>query len=604
MNIAVNLFEPSKEAAPARKNAPNDAPAFDLSYANQDPASDAGSKNSGTSPNAVETIKTAEARASHLLSATELTLTNITLPQESDAPNNTQEVPIQTDAAPSHATTLSSGTLELAASVNSKPGFVSPSRFEALADDRLTVDFRASTILSSQGAVSAETAEIAATSKPEGSIASDGTAFIVIQTSEELSAQPKPETAKVESTPEALKTAASPPTLENSAAHSNTSAIQTEITDARLQHEPIPATDGKAPLNPEPLTDKKPKTDAIKSNTLSNVNNGTDAAAITASTPPYVQPAHIVENIDNHIVKTDLPATPEANQGVENLVKHGASTHEAEQVPVKPNAPSVPDALPDDLPAQNTRNALEPVLIAEAGASRRVSAQSSTIGEARDAAQAQYHEDVSATESYNDVIDNFDDLRVRALDEKQKQAVTTAAPQTVKTVGDITAPLIAHTVNAADTSQRVQHTINLSSLPPQPHPALQQAAEVLIKANLTQSGVSVRLDPPELGNVTIQFQFDSERAVTAVIRTDVAETAALLRDRAEILIQTLKENGFGHVDLSFEHGSTDNQENSGKEREFSAQSMNALTSENTDNIDRTVNRNTRYIDGEKIDMKL
>ena len=191
-----------------------------------------------------------------------------------------------------------------------------------------------------------------------------------------------------------------------------------------------------------------------------------------------------------------------------------------------------------------------------------------------------------------------------ALDEKQKQAVTTAAPQTVKTVGDITAPLIAHTVNAADTSQRVQHTVNLSSLPPQSHPALQQAAEVLIKANLTQSGLSVRLDPPELGNVTIQFQFDSERAVTAVIRTDVAETAALLRDRAEILIQTLKENGFGHVDLSFEHGSTDNQENSGTEREFSAQSMNALTSENTKHIDRTVNRKTRYSDGEKIDMKL
>lgn len=84
--------------------------------------------------------------------------------------------------------------------------------------------------------------------------------------------------------------------------------------------------------------------------------------------------------------------------------------------------------------------------------------------------------------------------------------------------------------------------------------ALQTVGQNLIHAIVNQSSVSVRLDPPEMGNVTINFQFDAERGVTAIVRSELVETSIFLKERAEILQQTLKDSGFDSVDLSFEHG--------------------------------------------------
>lgn len=159
---------------------------------------------------------------------------------------------------------------------------------------------------------------------------------------------------------------------------------------------------------------------------------------------------------------------------------------------------------------------------------------------------------------------------------------------------------------APDNVTRVQQSINLTSLPPQAHPALQQVAETLIRAQFNQSGLSIRLDPPELGNVSIQFQFDVERNVTAIVRADVPETSALLRDKAEVLIQALKDNGFGSVDLSFEQGGS--------------QGENIFDTDNTDDSYAVIpadkildgpaaqiqneHRAARYSDGAKVDLKL
>ncbi len=91
------------------------------------------------------------------------------------------------------------------------------------------------------------------------------------------------------------------------------------------------------------------------------------------------------------------------------------------------------------------------------------------------------------------------------------------------------------------------------------HPAVQTVVQTLIKAQETQSGLSVRLDPPEMGRVFIEFQFDVDRRVTAIIRSEVVETAILLKGKVDIFQQLLKESGFDSVNLSFEQNENSKQ---------------------------------------------
>ncbi len=120
-------------------------------------------------------------------------------------------------------------------------------------------------------------------------------------------------------------------------------------------------------------------------------------------------------------------------------------------------------------------------------------------------------------------------------------------PATTLTIASTT-DTFARTPLTINTTAPV-HIMHLSAQPA----ALQAVADNIIKAHMSQSGVTVRLDPPEMGNVTINFQFDSiDRGVTAIVRSDVPETAALLRDRADILHQALKDSGFDNINLSFE----------------------------------------------------
>lgn len=65
--------------------------------------------------------------------------------------------------------------------------------------------------------------------------------------------------------------------------------------------------------------------------------------------------------------------------------------------------------------------------------------------------------------------------------------------------------------------------------------------------------VEVRLDPPELGRVTLSFQIRDDM-VAAVVSADRSETAELLRRHGEELQRALKEGGFGDVSLDFGGG--------------------------------------------------
>ncbi|MEP6342136.1 MAG: flagellar hook-length control protein FliK [Maricaulaceae bacterium] len=126
---------------------------------------------------------------------------------------------------------------------------------------------------------------------------------------------------------------------------------------------------------------------------------------------------------------------------------------------------------------------------------------------------------------------------------------------------DAAAPLATVANPIVDTQVRVPHTANITTNLPTSHPAIQTIAQNLVKVQETQSGISVRLDPPEMGRVYIDFQFDTDRSVIATLRSDVAETAVHLKDKAEFFQQILKENGFNNVTLNFEQNNT-SQDNS------------------------------------------
>ena len=90
-------------------------------------------------------------------------------------------------------------------------------------------------------------------------------------------------------------------------------------------------------------------------------------------------------------------------------------------------------------------------------------------------------------------------------------------------------------------------------------PSLSAVSQSIAKTIETQKGVSVRLDPPEMGRVYIDYIFDGERSVTALVRTDLPEALTQLRDQSAQLQSLLKEQGFENVNLSFDQNSSEQQ---------------------------------------------
>ena len=83
------------------------------------------------------------------------------------------------------------------------------------------------------------------------------------------------------------------------------------------------------------------------------------------------------------------------------------------------------------------------------------------------------------------------------------------------------------------------------------NPAVQQIANAVSAIQHGQNNLEIRLDPPELGRVYIDFIFDGERAIAATVSAEQQDTAALLRRNAEILMKELSEAGFEGIDLTF-----------------------------------------------------
>lgn len=174
----------------------------------------------------------------------------------------------------------------------------------------------------------------------------------------------------------------------------------------------------------------------------------------------------------------------------------------------------------------------------------------------------------------------------------QETAVTGIVARGIS-VDSIDINLVPSVLSSAsiETSARLVIT---PQLPPQQisHPALQIVAQNLLTARETQKGIIVRLDPPEMGRVYIDFQFESERAVTAIIKSEFPETSFQLKNRAEYFQSILKDSGFEGVTLNFEH--EDNNQNSlfnFKEHEFESSSLSFTNSLSTDTNTRPQKQN-------------
>ena len=99
-----------------------------------------------------------------------------------------------------------------------------------------------------------------------------------------------------------------------------------------------------------------------------------------------------------------------------------------------------------------------------------------------------------------------------------------------------------------------------SALTPLNAPSFQSVTQSIIRTVETQKGVSVRLDPPEMGRVYIDYQFDSDKSVTAIVRTDLPEALAQLRENTTLLQNLLKDNGFENVNIDFAQSGSDSEE--------------------------------------------
>jgi len=87
--------------------------------------------------------------------------------------------------------------------------------------------------------------------------------------------------------------------------------------------------------------------------------------------------------------------------------------------------------------------------------------------------------------------------------------------------------------------------------------ALQQVASAIEASHKGSGKMELRLDPPELGRVSIDFRFDGDNRVTAILHADQPETATLMRRSLDILMRDLASAGFTDVNVTMGSGGRD-----------------------------------------------
>lgn len=101
-------------------------------------------------------------------------------------------------------------------------------------------------------------------------------------------------------------------------------------------------------------------------------------------------------------------------------------------------------------------------------------------------------------------------------------------------------------------SPTITHSVTRNhSAPPLPEQISTQLQQLLTKAD--KQTIELRLDPPELGRVTIHMSTHDQQ-MTAHVSAERADTADLMRRHADLLAATLEKAGFSQANLSFQQG--------------------------------------------------
>lgn len=88
-----------------------------------------------------------------------------------------------------------------------------------------------------------------------------------------------------------------------------------------------------------------------------------------------------------------------------------------------------------------------------------------------------------------------------------------------------------------------------------------QGFRVTLLSKLTDKEFELRLDPPDLGSVTLQFHEDDAGVLRATVTSERSETLDLLRRHSDILQRELARAGAGNVELGFQDSKKDERRN-------------------------------------------
>ncbi|NNC37703.1 MAG: flagellar hook-length control protein FliK [Acidimicrobiales bacterium] len=228
--------------------------------------------------------------------------------------------------------------------------------------------------------------------------------------------------------------------------------------------------------------------------------------------------------------------------------------------PVQPNAQNIATPVEITTPANDTAN---PDDILFNIASRQVGNHSDgetpdhTIGNKRPGL------DIKAnTDGANPAAQiKWDNASTKIPENLERRGLETAEVKSASSNGKSPAPVLITPItgmqiaplvsNAPDISTPIAMQVDIAQHTQKSAPS-QQLAQALATVTQDQNKLQVRLDPPELGRVTVEFQFDGNRGVTAVISAENADIGSQLRDRSEFLLKSLRLAGFGNIDLSFD----------------------------------------------------
>ncbi|PHR91178.1 MAG: hypothetical protein COA69_11690 [Robiginitomaculum sp.] len=148
----------------------------------------------------------------------------------------------------------------------------------------------------------------------------------------------------------------------------------------------------------------------------------------------------------------------------------------------------------------------------------------------------------------------------------QKSEMAALAPNTAVDTSPISTEFRVAENASITTSTLASKTATTPAPQIATHVAVQQVGNAIIQRGDKGGDIVLRLDPAELGRVEISFTFDKTNGVTANVVAETAQTAAILRERSDILSAQLKQSGFDNINLSF-----DTREDSQSGKGFGAQ---------------------------------